>query len=450
MGDGVSRSPGSGSSGEIGSGSFGEIHRIVEDDDFVEKRMKIVNNDGNVNSHNVAEATIACFLKRHKLPGFIQIEDITTTSPHDIAIKMPFAPDGDLDAWIHNTSFNDRMSVLPRIYNQLSEALSQLHAHGIIHGDIKPQNVLVTDATPATFTVKVADFGSGRFFRHQVIVPMKDDADLRVSSTITYAAPEIFAVFKGSRLDDRVDAYSLGALLHYCIFKKTVIDERDLFVAGLLGLDVFRYLRTVHKKVNIADPIRRKAPEGVPEGVYDDMVKLMRPNPRDRATITSLYSSRSPPPPPPPLKRTFQRHVRTYTLDAPDVMHWGSQRERAIDGFYVVAQRLQKLGSFALAVNIADRFVYQTKRPCTDDEMVDIMRIACCLVDVVPDVSDVFDVRSILTVLNFEMYSQTCDVILRELYGKDIQYSLIKRVLRLSKGSTTDACNLYMLLLLDP
>ncbi|PNH00285.1 Ovarian-specific serine/threonine-protein kinase Lok [Tetrabaena socialis] len=430
---------GSPGSGEIGSGSFGKIHRIVDDDDFVEKRMKIVNNDGNVNSNNVTDATIACFLKRHKLPGFIQIEDITMTSPHDIAIKMPFAPYGDLDAWIRKTIFTERMSVLPRIYNQLSEALSQLHAHGMIHGDIKPKNVLVTDARPATFTVKVADFGSGRFFRHQVIVPHKDDAYLRVCSTITYAAPEIFAVFEGSRLDDRVDAYSLGALLHYCIFKKTVIDERDIIMAGLLG--IVRYLRIVHKKGKIADPIRQKAPKGVPEGVYDDMVKLMRPNPRDRATITSLYSPR--------LKlqvpKSFERPARTFTLDAPDVMHWGSQRERAIDGFYVIAQRLQKLGSFALAVNIADRFVYQTKRPCTDDEMVDIMRIACCLVDVVPDVSDVSDVRSILTVLNFEMYSQTCDVILREFYGIDIQYSLIKRVLRVSNGSTTDACHLYML-----
>jgi len=82
---------------------------------------------------------------------------------------------------------------------QMLAALDHAHRHGIVHRDVKPENVLVT----RDGTVKVADFGLARAFAESRI----SQAPGTVTGTVQYLAPE---QIQGDPADPRTDLYALG------------------------------------------------------------------------------------------------------------------------------------------------------------------------------------------------------------------------------------------------
>lgn len=86
---------------------------------------------------------------------------------------------------------------------QVLEGLDCLHAHEIVHRDIKPYNLLITEAD----TVKICDFGLSRQRREIVSTPRQ----LKVGSP-WYAAPEQEA--QPDQVDARADIYAVGVVLY--------------------------------------------------------------------------------------------------------------------------------------------------------------------------------------------------------------------------------------------
>ena len=93
------------------------------------------------------------------------------------------------------------------IARQLFRALSVAHGQGVIHGDLKPQNVLLN----ADGVVKVADFGLARLATHRGVPP--DIAGAQVG-TPEYMAPEQLI---GEAANERTDIYAAGVLLSECV-----------------------------------------------------------------------------------------------------------------------------------------------------------------------------------------------------------------------------------------
>ena len=88
-----------------------------------------------------------------------------------------------------------------RIGERMAEALAFAHERGIVHRDVSPGNVMLTDSGE----VKVLDFGIARTDRHGSTAPRS------VHGTAAYVAPELT---RGLPADRRSDIYSLGAVLH--------------------------------------------------------------------------------------------------------------------------------------------------------------------------------------------------------------------------------------------
>jgi beta-lactam-binding protein with PASTA domain/predicted Ser/Thr protein kinase len=86
---------------------------------------------------------------------------------------------------------------------QVLAALDHAHGHGIVHRDVKPENILIADDGK----VKVADFGLARAFADSHV----SQAEGTVTGTVQYLAPE---QIQGQPADPRTDLYALGVVMY--------------------------------------------------------------------------------------------------------------------------------------------------------------------------------------------------------------------------------------------
>ena len=101
------------------------------------------------------------------------------------------------------------------IIYQLSDALQHAHQHGVIHRDVKPQNVMIKNDG----SVKLADFGIA-LINNAPQITQKDT----VMGSVHYMAPE---VAKGNPATPRSDVYSLGITMFEILTGKLPLTDAN-------------------------------------------------------------------------------------------------------------------------------------------------------------------------------------------------------------------------------
>ncbi len=183
--------------------AFGEVRaikvvnsRLADDEDFLRRFRH--------------EAVVA---RRLQHPNAVRVDDLDRTEDGRPFIVMEFVEGQNLREVVrHQGALSLRRAVV--IARQVAAALAAAHELGIIHRDIKPDNILLTGSGEAE-TAKVLDFG---------IAKMKESAlgDSGAVATRTgmvvgtpqYISPEQAMGRRGSDLDGRADLYSLGVVLY--------------------------------------------------------------------------------------------------------------------------------------------------------------------------------------------------------------------------------------------
>ena len=147
------------------------------------------------------EASLGCQVTGSHLTPVITAE-VTESPFHVVYPRLPGSP---LSRWLRGqTALTTTVALW--VARQTSEALQVLHRAGWLHGDVKPDNIVIAPNGHGT----LIDLGSAR-----QIGALAHVAESPFLSTLQYAAPECYC----SRLvtDVRSDIYSVGIVLFECL-----------------------------------------------------------------------------------------------------------------------------------------------------------------------------------------------------------------------------------------
>lgn len=142
--------------------------------------------------------------------------------------------------------------------SQIAKALSHAHSKGIIHMDIKPQNIIL----PKDGTVKIADFGIAQF---EESVGDHGGSDEAVGS-IHYISPE---QARGESVDARTDIYSLGIVMYEML-------------TGQIPFDGDSVAEVAIKHFTITPDAPTALNPEIPPELEDITLRAMQPNPGER------------------------------------------------------------------------------------------------------------------------------------------------------------------------
>ncbi len=143
------------------------------------------------------EAWIGASVKSPWLAEFIEPEPGRQSCLYAL---MPYYPGPTLEAWMRHHRPVPLAAGLA-LALRLCRAVYALHRQGVVHRDIKPDNVLLPDAGG----LRLLDLGIAR------LPAWPEDSDLPVPGTPSYMAPELFRGERGSRASD---VFSLGVTLY--------------------------------------------------------------------------------------------------------------------------------------------------------------------------------------------------------------------------------------------
>lgn len=189
----------------LGTGGMGEVylaqHPRLPRQDALKVLRAGVSADDEYRQRFEREADIAATLWH---PHIVGVHD---RGEHDgqLWIAMDYVPGTDTARFVrehHRTGLPAKY--VAEIVSAVADALDYAHQRGLLHRDVKPANILLSDTQSADRRILLADFGIARW---------SDDvsgltATNMTVGTVSYAAPE---QLMGNTVDGRADQYALAA-----------------------------------------------------------------------------------------------------------------------------------------------------------------------------------------------------------------------------------------------
>lgn len=163
----------------------------------------------------------------------------------------------NLKEYIHHKNGLDTKETL-HIVMQILRALQHAHDKGIIHRDIKPQNILLLP----NGSIKVTDFGIARFNRGDV----KTQEETSAIGSVHYVSPE---QVRGEFTDARSDVYSMGIVLYEMLTGQVPFDAKEPNDIAVMHLQKEAIRPSVFN-------------ENTPIGLEQITMRAMQKNPNDR------------------------------------------------------------------------------------------------------------------------------------------------------------------------
>ncbi len=183
----------------LGSGAHSSILHIRRDEDSKEYALKIVPIDSKDDLKYLEQAKhefrVGQMLNH---PNLVKVHCFETeggwfSGPKKAKLLIEFVPGKTMDLLPLQ-----RMPKLLRVFERIADGLTHMHKKGVLHADLKPNNLILGRGT----NVKVLDFG---------LAWIKGEPKDRVQGTPEYMAPETVS---HKLINERTDIYNLGATMY--------------------------------------------------------------------------------------------------------------------------------------------------------------------------------------------------------------------------------------------
>ncbi|XP_058067418.1 serine/threonine-protein kinase ULK2 [Anopheles bellator] len=194
-----------------------------------------------------------------------------TEKDHNVYLVMEYCNGGDLADYlaVKGTLSEDTIRLF---LGQLANAMKALYQAGVVHRDLKPQNILLSHncgkglPVPAKITLKIADFGFARFLQ-----------DGNMAATLCgspmYMAPE---VIMSLQYDAKADLWSLGTIVFQCLTGKAPFQAHTP-----------QELKMFYERNASLAP---KIPSGTSNELTDLLMGLLRRNSKERMNFDTFFN----------------------------------------------------------------------------------------------------------------------------------------------------------------
>ncbi len=203
---------------KLGQGGFGAVYRVYDKKMKIDKALKVlpeaITCDREAMESLRAEAAIMVRLNNDAI---VRVYDFQDKGPIKY-IDMEFVDGRCLtDVKLDSPSKKLPESEVKAIAVKIAKGLSYAHSKNVIHKDIKPQNIILTE----TSTIKIMDFGISETVRSS----MSRVENSSSSGTLVYMSPE---QMKGMNVGREADVYSYGVLIYELLSGKTPFYKGDI------------------------------------------------------------------------------------------------------------------------------------------------------------------------------------------------------------------------------
>ncbi|MCK4353321.1 sigma 54-interacting transcriptional regulator [candidate division WOR-3 bacterium] len=207
---------------KLGSGGMGDVYRVNDLNNNATLALKI-----SPDKHIEKEFLT---LSRFQHPNIVKVYDFGIYNKK-LYFTMEYIPGKNIYELFEHTLLHApaQYQSLYSIIIQISQALRLIHFHNLIHGDIKPTNILISDVKP--LTAKLTDFGLIQHLKRA-----------KAKGTLQYIAPELLT---GKSADQRADFFSLGVTLYQILTHKMPFKGND----SISFLRAYRKDRVIQPKM---------------------------------------------------------------------------------------------------------------------------------------------------------------------------------------------------------
>ena len=251
---------------KLGEGGMGVVYKALDTSLNRNVALKFLpphlTSDPSLRKRFINEAQTASSLDH---PNICTIHEINKTEDDQLYICMTYYEGESLSQKIKKEplSFDESM----KIFSQISQGLMAAHEEKIIHRDIKPGNIIITEKGEA----KIVDFGLA------TLAGEKITESVSTKGTIAYMAPEII---RGQVGDHRADIWSLGVVLFETLtghlpFKGDYPEPMMYTIVNEEPETLSQYLKDIPDSLQtILDKLLKKDPEERYQNIQDLLVDL--------------------------------------------------------------------------------------------------------------------------------------------------------------------------------
>ncbi len=198
---------------EIGEGKFGLVKLGVHYKTKERVAIKIIKKEAmNINDLELVKGEID-IMKLCRHPNVVRLLDHFENSEF-IFIVMEYLSGGDLGNYLQvkNFQFNEKRAA--EIMFQIANGLNYLHAYGVLHRDLKPDNIMLSNSSDNAI-IKIMDFGLSK-----VLGPQERVND--GFGTLSFVAPEVLI---RQPYNKQIDIWSMGIILYYMLTSCLPFDD---------------------------------------------------------------------------------------------------------------------------------------------------------------------------------------------------------------------------------